>query len=38
MKMQYKYCCKYVIVNEINAKVESVESAERAEKREIKMI
>lgn len=38
MQMQYKYCCKYVIVNEINAKAESVESAERAEKREIKMI
>ncbi len=36
MQMQYKYCCKYVIVNEINAKAESVESAERAEKREIK--
>lgn len=38
MQMQYKYCCKYVIVNEINAKAESVESVERAEKREIKMI
>lgn len=38
MQMQYKYCCKYVIINEINAKAESVESAERAEKREIKMI